>query len=279
MHTKRAVCRVCETWTAVQSTLCRSSQARYSAKSSPTRPDQHRAQAEAAEPEADVGGAAAAAHLQLLDEEGDRAACRAGRRPGSRRTSPGRTSDGRSRWIRRSAEARANTTAEYCWGYPSVAPSVERHDAFRQRLPPHHAELASTSEMADDCRATSRNLRLERAARGRRRPAPEHPLRGLPARGRQARHPGQRGGRPPGRGAVRRCSPTTRRRAPPAAGARLHRVSTSQPSCCRRAHRSAGGLDQWNESPQAQEPVALGLSIVKPCFSMLSTKSIIAPLR
>ena len=36
---------------------------------------------------------------------------------------------------------------------------------------------------------------------------------------------------------------------------------------------------QWNESPQAQEPVALGLSIVKPCFSMLSTKSIIAPLR
>ena len=28
-----------------------------------------------------------------------------------------------------------------------------------------HAELASTAEMADDCRATSRNLRLERAAR------------------------------------------------------------------------------------------------------------------
>ena len=28
-----------------------------------------------------------------------------------------------------------------------------------------HAELASTSEMADDCRATSHNLRLERAAR------------------------------------------------------------------------------------------------------------------
>jgi hypothetical protein len=36
---------------------------------------------------------------------------------------------------------------------------------------------------------------------------------------------------------------------------------------------------QWKESPQAQEPVAFGLSIVKPCFSMLSTKSIIAPLR
>ena len=28
-----------------------------------------------------------------------------------------------------------------------------------------HAPLASTSEMADDCRATTRNLRLERAAR------------------------------------------------------------------------------------------------------------------
>ena len=36
---------------------------------------------------------------------------------------------------------------------------------------------------------------------------------------------------------------------------------------------------QWNESPQAQEPVAFGLSIVKPCFSMVSTKSITAPLR
>ncbi|WP_457206221.1 hypothetical protein [Nocardioides sp. P5_C9_2] len=28
-----------------------------------------------------------------------------------------------------------------------------------------HADLASTSDMADDCRATRRNLRLERAAR------------------------------------------------------------------------------------------------------------------
>ena len=36
---------------------------------------------------------------------------------------------------------------------------------------------------------------------------------------------------------------------------------------------------QWNESPQAQEPVALGLSIVKPCFSMVSTKSMLAPPR
>jgi len=39
------------------------------------------------------------------------------------------------------------------------------------------------------------------------------------------------------------------------------------------------GLAQWKESPQAQEPVALGLSIVKPCFSIVSTKSMVAPLR
>jgi hypothetical protein len=39
------------------------------------------------------------------------------------------------------------------------------------------------------------------------------------------------------------------------------------------------GVTQWNESPQAQEPPALGLSIVKPCFSMVSTKSMVAPPR
>jgi hypothetical protein len=47
--------------------------------------------------------------------------------------------------------------------------------------------------------------------------------------------------------------------------------------------RSAGGRvrgrDQWKESPQAQEPEAFGLSIVKPCFSMVSTKSMEAPPR
>ncbi|GGK38983.1 hypothetical protein GCM10007073_01990 [Micrococcus flavus] len=36
---------------------------------------------------------------------------------------------------------------------------------------------------------------------------------------------------------------------------------------------------QWNESPQAQEPTALGLSIVKPCFEMVSSKSMVAPIR
>ena len=39
------------------------------------------------------------------------------------------------------------------------------------------------------------------------------------------------------------------------------------------------GARQWNESPQAQDPLAFGLSIVKPCFSIVSTKSIVAPLR
>ena len=47
--------------------------------------------------------------------------------------------------------------------------------------------------------------------------------------------------------------------------------------CSGRARVPAGA--QWNESPQAQEPVAFGLSIVKPCFSIVSTKSIVAPLR
>ena len=37
--------------------------------------------------------------------------------------------------------------------------------------------------------------------------------------------------------------------------------------------------DQLKESPQAQEDVAFGLSIVKPCFSMVSTKSMVAPSR
>ena len=34
---------------------------------------------------------------------------------------------------------------------------------------------------------------------------------------------------------------------------------------------------QLHESPHAHEPVALGLSMVKPCFSMVSTKSMDAP--
>ena len=36
---------------------------------------------------------------------------------------------------------------------------------------------------------------------------------------------------------------------------------------------------QWNESPHAQELLALGLSIVNPCCEIVSAKSICAPLR
>src|SRR3954464_8653364 len=39
------------------------------------------------------------------------------------------------------------------------------------------------------------------------------------------------------------------------------------------------GKDQWKLSPQAQLPLAFGLSIVKPCFAMVSAKSIVAPSR
>jgi hypothetical protein len=42
---------------------------------------------------------------------------------------------------------------------------------------------------------------------------------------------------------------------------------------------SNGGERQWKLSPQAQLPLALGLSIVKPCFSIVSAKSIVAPSR
>jgi len=42
---------------------------------------------------------------------------------------------------------------------------------------------------------------------------------------------------------------------------------------------AAGRWDQLKLSPQAQELPALGLSMVKPCFSMVSAKSIVAPSR
>lgn len=37
--------------------------------------------------------------------------------------------------------------------------------------------------------------------------------------------------------------------------------------------------DQWKLSPHAQLPCAFGLSMVKPCFWMVSSKSIVAPSR
>ena len=41
----------------------------------------------------------------------------------------------------------------------------------------------------------------------------------------------------------------------------------------------SAGCGQLKLSPQAQELPALGLSMVKPCFSMVSAKSIVAPSR
>lgn len=49
------------------------------------------------------------------------------------------------------------------------------------------------------------------------------------------------------------------------------RRALGQPVCWR--------VDQWKESPQAQEPVAFGFSIVKPWRSIVSTKSMVAPPR
>src|ERR1700679_2811276 len=45
----------------------------------------------------------------------------------------------------------------------------------------------------------------------------------------------------------------------------------------RSEHRKS--TDQWNESPHAHDPVAFGLSIVNPCFWMVSSKSTVAPSR
>src|SRR5919202_6956543 len=48
---------------------------------------------------------------------------------------------------------------------------------------------------------------------------------------------------------------------------------------CEKPDHMSGEADQWNESPQAQEFVAFGLSMVKPCASIRSAKSIVAPAR
>ena len=78
-------------------------------------------------------------------------------------------------------------------------------------------------------------------------------------------------------------------KASPVAGGPMHGSGRrASRSCCSSATRSwCAGMycgprrrsvkGQLNESPHAHEPVALGLSMVKPCFSMVSTKSIDAP--
>ena len=72
----------------------------------------------------------------------------------------------------------------------------------------------------------------------------------------------------------------SRRRTAPTGSTPWPRSRSRQPRWRRRSSRRTerpSGTAQWNESPQAQEPVAFGLSIVKPCFSIVSTKSIVAP--
>ena len=58
-----------------------------------------------------------------------------------------------------------NTTCAYDFAYPAVAPTV----VDMTRPTPHshlvHAELPPTGELAADCRAVGRNLRLEKVAR------------------------------------------------------------------------------------------------------------------
>jgi hypothetical protein len=49
--------------------------------------------------------------------------------------------------------------------------------------------------------------------------------------------------------------------------------------CVCGAGTSVVRVRQLKLSPQAQELPALGLSMVKPCFSMVSAKSIVAPSR
>ena len=84
--------------------------------------------------------------------------------------------------------------------------------------------------------------------------------------------------RQPGR--VRAVSPGPMVRGSAASRSRHAGSAFAAQACGLLDHRRvAARLDQWKESPQAQEPVAFGLSIVKPCFSIESTKSICAPLR
>ena len=111
--------------------------------------------------------------------------------------------------------------------------------------------------------ATGRAVPRARDARARSGSARLAPRRAVGAR-RLARPAGA------GPGEAQRTQRVTGRTQTPARG-----------PCGGRRSRPASGpaWSQWNESPQAQEPPALGLSIVNPCFSMVSTKSMVAPLR
>ncbi len=125
------------------------------------------------------------------------------------------------------------------------------------------------AEMHADALATREHLSLERAARAAVEPAPSLTFDDYP------RDVAKREIR------VDRGRPADRQRAAPAPGLIAARRpipdSTKPPDL--RVEGAFACSAQWNESPHAHEPVALGLSMVNPCFSMESTKSIMAPLR
>jgi hypothetical protein len=67
-------------------------------------------------------------------------------------------------------------------------------------------------------------------------------------------------------------------------GTNLHRLPPPAGHDAERAHAAVAWAlyakeDQLKLSPQAHELPALGLSMVKPCFSIVSAKSMVAPSR
>ena len=145
-----------------------------------------------------------------------------------------------------------------------------------ERLAYDDADTAG--QMHDDCAACGTRIALprQRTTAHRRRavtmPAPSLLADDSPSRPRSPRS----------RSATRRrtwphgctCTWTDLQKTQPTTRAR-----GGTPSGCRLSLCVQAAVAQWKESPQAQEPVAFGLSIVKPCFSIESTKSMLAPLR
>ena len=156
-----------------------------------------------------------------------------------------------------------------------VAVSVERmvvHTVVRSHLA--HDELDTPAELRDDCaRGRRATLRLDRIARAAVAGAPSLDYDDFP---REVRKRDIAVTEAAAQIATRCTSTWTDWPAQAASSSSLRRSLRSFRPACVGSERPGA---QWNESPQAHEPVALGLSIVKPCFSMVSTKSIIAPLR
>ena len=124
-----------------------------------------------------------------------------------------------------------------------------------------------SSTVNSNRRSDLRRLLLTLRSPGRRTPrrrGPHHPMRPLPPRP-----------MPIGKSPARYAERTWRSVAVVVTARRSSRSISSVLRCgCR-----VGGSAQWNESPQAHDPPAFGLSIVKPCFSMVSEKSMVEPLR